>query len=81
MKYIWEPDDIEAGRRVIPKRGHVVQMIFTDNSIGGASRFGLVFLTNGVVIERGRSPTELAEILTKQHYKPFTPVAESTDAD
>lgn len=81
MKYIWEPDDIMAGRRVISHRGHVVQMIFADNSLGGASRFGLILLGNGIVLERGRSPAELAEILTKQHYKPFTPVAESTDAD
>lgn len=81
MKFIWEADDLWSGRRInLTRVPEALYMVFADNSIGGASRFGLVSLDDGCVIERGQTQTELADRLNTEGVR-WAPISLNKDPD
>lgn len=77
MKFIFEAIDLTAGRKVVmtSRSGRGAEfMVFVDNAIGGADRFGLVGTDTGIVAVRGMRQTALADHINASQV-PFAPVS------
>ena len=70
MKYIWEPDDIECGRRVIAHNDTEQYMIGYE----GMSRNGYLLLSgrDGLVRRIGKTKEAAASELNDSGHKPLT---------
>lgn len=70
MKYTWEPDDIECGRRVIAYNDTEQYMIGYETS----SRDGYLLLSgrDGMVRRIGKTKEGAAESLNNSGHKPLT---------
>jgi len=82
MKFIWEPDDIRPGRRVQLNRKSPADlgeyMIFADNALGNAARFGLICLGTGLVLHKGETTTQLADRMNDEGIR-WAPITVNDD--
>ena len=66
MKFIFEPDDLRPGRMLRHRSRNTLihdYMVVADNSIGGAARFGMIIHSEGLIVCRHMTQTELADFI------------------
>lgn len=72
MKYVWEPHDIRAGRRVLSNNRSEIYIIGYDPRTHGKAQpaFLLFSLADGMLVELNQTATDMANGLNRDNNIP-----------